>query len=49
MKVNKLTHKLLSEHLALDDFNSMFQEANHNVLAPYGNFIIIIIHFKVCR
>ena len=36
MKVNKLTHKLLSEHLALDDFDAMFAEANHNVLAPYG-------------
>lgn len=36
IRVNKLTHKLLSEHLALDEFNSMFQEANHNVLAPYG-------------
>ena len=36
IKVNKLTHKLLSENLALDEFHSMFQEANHNVLAPYG-------------
>ena len=36
VKVNKLTHKLLSEHLALDDFDAMFAEANHNVLAPYG-------------
>ena len=38
VKVNKLTHKLLSEHLALDDFDAMFAEANHNVLAPYGRF-----------
>jgi hypothetical protein len=36
LKVNRLTHKLLSEHLALDDFEAMFAEANHNVLAPYG-------------
>ncbi len=36
IRVNRLTHKLLSEHLALDDFDAMFAEANHNVLAPYG-------------
>ena len=40
MKVNKLTHKLLSEHLALDDFDAMFAEANHNVLAPYGRITL---------
>ena len=40
IRVNKLTHKLLSEHLALDDFSSMFQEANHNVLAPYGRITL---------
>ena len=32
MKVNKLTHKLLSENLALDDFSAMLEEANHNVV-----------------
>ena len=37
LKTNKLTHKLLSEHLALDDYDAMLAEANHNVLAPYGN------------
>ena len=36
IRVNKLTHKLLSKHLALDEFDDMFREANHNVLAPYG-------------
>ena len=35
-RVNRLTHKLLSKHLALDEFDDMFREANHNVLAPYG-------------
>ncbi len=40
LKVNKLTHKLLSEHLALDDFAAMFAEANHNVLAPYGEHLV---------
>ena len=41
LKVNKLTHKLLSEHLALDDYDAMFAEANHNVLAPYGEQEIV--------
>ena len=36
IRVNKLTHKILSKHLALDEFDDMFHEANHNVLAPYG-------------
>ena len=36
LRVNKLTHKLLSEHLALDDYDAMLEEANHNVVAPYG-------------
>jgi len=36
VKVNRLTHKLLSKHLALDDYEDMYREANHNVLAPYG-------------
>lgn len=40
LKVNKLTHKLLSEHLALDAFDAMVAEANHNVLAPYGRITL---------
>ena len=36
MEVNRLTHKLLSSNLAMDDFDAMWREANHNVLAPYG-------------
>ena len=36
LKVNKLTHKLLSENLALDDFNAMLEEANHNVVCKLG-------------
>merc|ERR1719489_725945 len=40
IKVNKLAHKLLSENLALDDFNAMFEEANHNVVAPYGRITL---------
>lgn len=40
MQVNKLSHKLLSKHLALDEFDAMFREANHNVLAPYGRITL---------
>ncbi|KAL7645445.1 UNVERIFIED_CONTAM: hypothetical protein RMT77_003831 [Armadillidium vulgare] len=36
IEVNRLCHKLLRQHLALDDFDAQFREANHNVLAPYG-------------
>ncbi|CAL4088019.1 unnamed protein product, partial [Meganyctiphanes norvegica] len=36
IEVNKLTHKLLSQLLQLDDFDAQLREANHNVLAPYG-------------
>ncbi|XP_076048811.1 cytoplasmic FMR1-interacting protein Sra-1 isoform X2 [Oratosquilla oratoria] len=40
VEVNKLTHKLLSKHLALDDFDAQLREANHNVLAPYGRITL---------
>jgi len=36
LEVNRLCHKLLREHLALDDFDAQLREANHSVLAPYG-------------
>ena len=39
LKVNKLTHKLLSENLALDDFNAMLEEANHNVVCKLDKHI----------
>ncbi|XP_076261449.1 cytoplasmic FMR1-interacting protein Sra-1 [Rhynchophorus ferrugineus] len=40
LQVNRLCHKLLSKWLALDDFDSMLREANHNVLAPYGRITL---------
>ncbi|XP_022901321.1 cytoplasmic FMR1-interacting protein [Onthophagus taurus] len=40
LQVNRLCHKLLSKWLALDDFDCMFREANHNVLAPYGRITL---------
>lgn len=36
LEVNRLTHQLLGRWLSLDDFDDMWREANHNVLAPYG-------------
>ena len=36
LEVNRLTHKLLSEYFALDDFNMMYEEANESVTSPYG-------------
>ena len=40
LEVNKQTHKLLSKHLQLDTFESIFREANHNVSAPYGRITL---------
>lgn len=40
INVSQLTHKLLSKFLTLDDFDAMFREANHNVLAPYGRICL---------
>ena len=36
INVNRETHKLLSKYLHLDDFSSLFCEANNSVSAPYG-------------
>jgi len=40
IKVNRLTHKLLCKHLALDEFDDMFKKANHSVTAPYGRVML---------
>ncbi|XP_059481300.1 cytoplasmic FMR1-interacting protein isoform X1 [Neocloeon triangulifer] len=42
LQVNRLCHKLLSKHLALDNYDAMFREANHSVLAPYGRITLHI-------
>lgn len=31
---------MLSKYLALDNFDGMVKEANHNVLAPYGRITL---------
>ncbi|CAG0895532.1 unnamed protein product [Cyprideis torosa] len=40
LDANRLTHKLLSDHLALDSFDAMLKEASHNVSAPYGRITL---------
>ncbi|XP_064636208.1 cytoplasmic FMR1-interacting protein-like isoform X2 [Lineus longissimus] len=40
IECNKLTHKLLTKHLKLNEFEAMFKEANHNVSAPYGRITL---------
>lgn len=41
--VNRYTHKLLKEHVAMDPFDNLFKEANRNVSAPYGRITLHII------
>ncbi|KAJ8297562.1 hypothetical protein KUTeg_024093 [Tegillarca granosa] len=40
IECNRLTHQLLGKYLTLNDFDSMFREANHNVSAPYGRITL---------
>uniref|UniRef100_A0A8C6XE21 Cytoplasmic FMR1 interacting protein 2 n=1 Tax=Naja naja TaxID=35670 RepID=A0A8C6XE21_NAJNA len=40
LEINRLTHRLLCNHMTLDSFDAMFREANHNVSAPYGRITL---------
>lgn len=40
LSVNRYTHKLLSKHVELDDFDALLREVNHNVSAPYGRITL---------
>lgn len=40
LEANRICHKMLSKYLALDNFDGMVKEANHNVLAPYGRITL---------
>lgn len=44
LKVNRLCHKLLSKHLALDEYDTMLREANHSVLTAYGRITIHVFY-----
>ncbi|VEL17036.1 unnamed protein product [Protopolystoma xenopodis] len=36
IEINRVCHKMLSEHLELDDFDALFQEANNLVTSSLG-------------
>ena len=40
--VNRLTHRLLSEYMDLDDFDAMLEEANNSVTVPCGRIPLYI-------
>lgn len=40
IKVNRFTHKLLSQYVELDNFDDLLHEVNHNVSAPYGRICL---------
>ncbi|ELT90844.1 hypothetical protein CAPTEDRAFT_133280, partial [Capitella teleta] len=42
LSCNRLTHQLLSQHLALDDFNTILQEANTSVTSPIGRITLYL-------
>lgn len=42
LECNRLTHKMLREHLTLTDFDAMLLEANQSVSAPYGRITLHI-------
>ena len=44
IKINRLTHSLLSQYLVLDDFESLFKEADQNVTSSYGLITIHILN-----
>jgi len=44
VRINKLTHKLLSKHLVLEAFDSLFKEADQNVTSSYGRITVHILY-----
>ena len=42
LNINKLTHQMLSEHVCLDPWDSMFNEANQSVSSPHGRITLHI-------
>ncbi len=40
--MNRLTHRLLSEYMDLDDFDAMLEEANNSVTVPCGRIPLYI-------
>jgi len=44
ISINKLTLKLLSKNLVLEDFESLFKEADQNVTSSYGRVALHILY-----
>lgn len=44
IKINKLTHSLLSKHLILESFDCLFKEADQSVTASYGLITLHIVN-----
>ena len=42
MEINRLTHSLLSEHITLDPYTAMYQEANQAISSPHGRISLHI-------
>ena len=42
LDINRLTHEMLSEHVLIDSFDSMFREANQAVSSPHGRITLHI-------
>jgi cytoplasmic FMR1 interacting protein len=42
LDINKLTHQMLSEHVCLDSWTAMFNEANQSVSSPHGRITLHI-------
>lgn len=42
LEINRLTHKLLSEHTCLDPFEALFREVNQSVSSPHGRVTLHI-------
>ena len=40
IRIHQLTHKLLSKHLILDNFDALLKEADSNVSSTYGRIIV---------
>jgi len=49
IEVNRFTHKLLCKHVELDEFDSLLQEANHNVSAPHGSVTLHVFYDLYCN
>jgi cytoplasmic FMR1 interacting protein len=44
IQINKLTHKLLSKDLILDDFDALLKEADQSVTSSYGRIAVHILY-----